>query len=153
MSKLLSALIAAGFVFGVSGAIAQNVKSDSDKQRTQDKMMEQKEQGTDQSTQGQRNRPTTDDGRSSQSGAGSDNTSAGQGQTGGGQAGAKTQIPEQSQQSVGHPKEGETTGQGKGVKKQGGEAGQSNSTPGSTTGQTGSDTNQSQGSNPRRNQQ
>jgi hypothetical protein len=75
MSKLLSALIAAGFAFGVSGAIAQNVKSDSEKQRTQEKVMEQKEQGTDQSTQGQRNRPTTDDGRSSQGAAGSDNTS------------------------------------------------------------------------------
>jgi hypothetical protein len=67
------------------------------------------------------------------------------------------QIPEQSAPSVGHPQEGQTTGQGEGVKK---ESGQSDSTSGASmgnqdnsSGQAGSDSNPSQGKKKRRIQQ
>jgi hypothetical protein len=43
MSKLLSALVAAGFAWGFSGAVAQNVESDKDKARGQENIMQEKE--------------------------------------------------------------------------------------------------------------
>ena len=46
MSKLLSALVAAGFAFSLTTALAQNVKSDSDKAKGQEDVMQKKEQGT-----------------------------------------------------------------------------------------------------------
>jgi len=116
MSKLLTALIAAGFAFGLNAASAQDVKSDAAKKQGQEEMMKNKEKGADQSAQGQRERPAANDGRSAQ-GAGTDNTSAAQDQNA-----PKTQngsqIPEQSAPAVGKPNEGQPTGQGKGVKKQ-----------------------------------
>ncbi len=45
MSKLLNALIAAGFALGLNAAMAQNVDSDKDKAQGQDKLMRDKEQG------------------------------------------------------------------------------------------------------------
>jgi hypothetical protein len=150
MSRLLSALIGAGLAFSLAPALAQNVKSDSDKARGQEEVMQNKEQGAGTSAQGQRHRQTTDDGRSTQGsnaqGAGSDSSTAAQDQSGP-QTQSGKQIPEQSAPSVGHPSEGQTTGQGKGVKKQNSDAGQSNSnsdtghaSPDSTTsGQSGGD--------------
>jgi|KBSSwiStaDraftv2_1062776.scaffolds.fasta_scaffold1102242_1 hypothetical protein len=116
MSKLLTALIAAGFAFGLNAASAQDVKSDAAKKQGQEEMMKDKEQGKGQSAQGQRERPATDDGRSAQ-GAGTDNTSAAQDQNAPKPQNG-TQIPEQSAPAVGKPNEGQPTGQGKGVKKQ-----------------------------------
>jgi hypothetical protein len=133
MSKLLSALIAAGFAFGLNAGFAQNVKSDSDKARGQEDVMQQKEQGKDQSAQGQRNRPASDDGRSAQGAAGSDSSSAAQDQNAP-QTRSGKQIPEQSAPSVGHPQEGETAGQGKGVKKDNEQSGQSDTTSGASMG-------------------
>src|SRR5215210_4837300 len=46
MSKLLSALLAAGMGVGLSVAAAQNVDSDKDKAKAQEQKMQQKEQGT-----------------------------------------------------------------------------------------------------------
>src|SRR5690242_4501891 len=57
MSKLLTALIAAGFGFGLNAAVAQDVKSDSEKAKRQEEIMQQKEQGAGNSAQGQRERP------------------------------------------------------------------------------------------------
>ena len=126
MSKLLSALIAAGFAFGLNAAFAENVKSDGDKVKGQEEVMQQKE-GKDQ------NAPQTQSGK---------------------------QIPEQSAPSVGHPQEGQTTGQGEGVKKESEQSGQSDSTSGASmgnqdnsSGQAGSDSNPSQGKKKRRIQQ
>ncbi|MEO8629283.1 MAG: hypothetical protein ABI612_14455 [Betaproteobacteria bacterium] len=45
MSKLLTALIAAGFSLGLTAVSAQNVDSDKDKAQGQDKIMHDKEQG------------------------------------------------------------------------------------------------------------
>ena len=59
MSKLLTALIAAGFAFGLNAASAQDVKSDAAKKQGQEEMMKDKEQGNGQSAQGQRERPAT----------------------------------------------------------------------------------------------
>jgi hypothetical protein len=44
MSKLLTALIAAGFGIGLNAAVAQNVDSDKDKARVQEKATQDKEQ-------------------------------------------------------------------------------------------------------------
>ena len=44
MSKLLTALIAAGFVFGLDAAVAQNVDSEKDKARMQDQATQDNEQ-------------------------------------------------------------------------------------------------------------
>lgn len=114
MSKLLTALIAAGFAFGLNAASAQDVKSDAAKKQGQEEMMKDKEQGKGQSAQGQRERPATSDGRSDQ---GTDNTSAAQDQNAPKPQNG-TQIPDQSAPAVGKPNEGQPTGQGKGVKKQ-----------------------------------
>jgi hypothetical protein len=61
MSKILSALIAAGFGLGLNASMAQNVNSDKDKTQGQDKVMQDKEQpakqGPSTSQQGQ---PGTD---------------------------------------------------------------------------------------------
>ena len=117
MSKLLTALIAAGFGVGLSAAVAQDVKSDREKTKGQEEIMQQKERGVDQHAQGQRDRSATDDGRSTPSAPG-----------------------------VGHPQEGQTTGQGQGAKKdnQQSDRTDSNSSTGmsnqdNTSGQTSSD--------------
>jgi len=142
MSKLLPALIAAGFAFGLNAATAQDVKSDAAKSQGQEQMMKDKEQGKDQSAQGRRERPASNDGRNAQ-GNSSDSTSAAQDQNA-----PKTQngsqIPDQSAPAVGHPKEGQPTGQGKGVKKQNEQSGQSDQgnmgNQDSTSGQAGTGT-------------
>src|SRR4051812_11760174 len=83
MTKLLTAMCAAAFVFGVNSGIAQNVKSDQDKAQGQEQKMQDKEKGTtgagQQSGQSDRERAKPDDGRSAPSAGGpnsSDNTSA-----------------------------------------------------------------------------
>ena len=43
MSKLLSAVVAAGFALGLSAAVAQNVDSDKDKAKGQEQIMQEKE--------------------------------------------------------------------------------------------------------------
>ena len=63
MSKLLTALAAAGFAFGLGAAAAQDVKSDREKAKGQEEIMQQKDQGTGQAAQGNRERPTADTGR------------------------------------------------------------------------------------------
>jgi hypothetical protein len=125
MSKLLTALIAAGFGFGLNAAVAQDVKSDSEKAKGQEEIMQQKEQGVDQSAKGQRERPAAaNEGRTTQ-GAGSadDNASAAQDQNAPQTQDGK-KIPGQSAPGVGHPNEGKTTGQGEGVKKDNQQSGQ-----------------------------
>jgi hypothetical protein len=117
MSKLLPALIAAGFAFGLTAASAQNVKSDATKKQGQEEVMKDKEQGKDQSAQGNRERPATDDGRSAQGAGNNSDTSAAQDQNAP-KTQSGSQIPEQSAPAVGKPNEAEPTGQGKGVKKQ-----------------------------------
>jgi hypothetical protein len=121
MSKLLTALIAAGFVFGVGSASAQDVKSDREKAKGQEETMQQKEQGTNSAAQGKRERPATNDGRSN---SGDDATAAkdqSAPQNGAGAAADQSKpsaVPDQSKPSVGQPKEGQPTGQGQAVKKQ-----------------------------------
>ena len=125
MSKLLTALIAAGFGFGLNAAVAQDVKSDSEKAKGQEEIMQQKEQGVDQPAKGQRERPAAaNEGRTTQ-GAGNadDNTSGAQDQNAPQTQDGK-KIPGQSAPSVGHPNEGKTTGQGEGVKKDNQQSGQ-----------------------------
>jgi hypothetical protein len=143
---LLTALIAAGFGFGLNAAVAQDVKSDREKAKGQEEIMQQKEQGVGQRAQGQRDRSATDDRRTTQSAPNGDgNTSAATDrnvpQTQDGQ-----KIPGQSAPGVGHPQEGQTTGQGQGVKKNNEQSGQSDSNSGTgmsnqdnTSGQTGDD--------------
>lgn len=160
MSKLLTALIAAGFGFGLNAAVAQDVKSDREKAKGQEEIMQQKEQGVGQHTQGQRNRPATDDGRTTQSAPGSDdNTSAAKDQNAP-QTQDGQKIPGQSAPGVGHPQEGQTTGQGQGVKKENQQSGQSDSNPGTgmsnqdnTSGQSGAGNDQTTGKKKRRMQQ
>jgi len=161
MSKnLLTALLAAGFGFGLNAAVAQDVRSDSEKAKTEEQIMQQKEQGVAQPAHGQRNRPTTGDGRTTQSAPGTDdNASAAQDQqapqTQGGQ-----KIPGQSAPSVGHRQEGQTTGQGHGVKKDNQQSGQSDGSSGTgmrdqdnTSGQAGGGNDQTGQSKKRRTQQ
>ena len=50
ISKLLTALIAAGFGIGLNAAVAQNVNSDKDKAQGQDKVMQDKEQAAKQNS-------------------------------------------------------------------------------------------------------
>jgi hypothetical protein len=114
MSKLLTALLAVGFGFGLNAAIAQDVKSDQSKADRQEQIMQQKEQDTDASKAGSRERATHTDSRT-QSGESGGNASAASGQNAGSDLSSE-QIPAQSMPSVGHPKEGAATGQF-GVKK------------------------------------
>jgi hypothetical protein len=115
MSKLLTALLAAGFGLGLNAAPAQDVKSDQTRAQQQEQLMQQKEQGANRSAVGDRDRATTTDGRTrtDNSSAQSDQHSASQGAA---QDQSKEQIPQQSMPSVGHPREGAATGQF-GVKK------------------------------------
>jgi len=113
MSKLLSALVAAGFAFSLTTALAQNVKSDSDKAKGQEDVMQKKEQGTDGAAQGQRNRPGTDDGRSAQGagnsqGAGSDNSSAAQGTKKNGETGQSNSSSDTGNASPGSSTSGQS---------------------------------------------
>ena len=125
MSKLLTALIAAGFGFGLNAAVAQDVKSDSEKAKGQEEIMQQKEQGVDQSAKGQRERPAAaNEGRTTQGAGRADgNASAAQDQNAPQTQDGK-KIPGQSAPGVGHPNEGKTTGQGEGVKKDNQQSGQ-----------------------------
>ncbi len=152
MSKLLTALIAAGFGFGLNVAVAQNVKSDSDKAKGQEEIMQQKDQGAGHNDQGQRNRPTTDDGRSAQGAqtngqstgadkSGTDNSSAAQDQNAP-QTQSGQKIPDQSAPSVGHPNEGKPTGQGEAVRKQNQQDTGAGSQDNSSTGQAGPNSDQ-----------
>jgi hypothetical protein len=71
MTKLLTAMCAAAFVFGVNSATAQNVKSDQDKAQGQEQEMQEKEKGTtdagQQGGQGDRERAKSDDSRNAPS--------------------------------------------------------------------------------------
>jgi len=61
MSKLLTALIAAGFGIGLNAAVAQNVNSEKDKAQGQDKLMQDKEQAAKQnSSSTQQGQPSSD---------------------------------------------------------------------------------------------
>ena len=148
MSKLLTALIAAGFGFGLNAAVAQDVKSDSEKAKRQEEIMQQKEKGAGNSAQGQRERPAAaNEGRTTQGAGSTDaNSSAAQDQNAPQTQDGK-KIPGQSAPSVGHPQEGKTTGQGEGVKKENEQSGQSDtsgtgmSNQDNSSGQAGSDEN------------
>jgi hypothetical protein len=74
MTKLLTAMCAAAFVFGVNSAIAQNVKSDQDKAQGQEQKMQEKEKGTtgagQQGGQGDRERAKSEDSRNAPSAGG-----------------------------------------------------------------------------------
>jgi hypothetical protein len=104
MSKLLTALLAAGFGLGLNAATAQDVKSDQSKADRLEQIMQEKEQGA--SKAGTTNYATPSDIRSQSEQSGDAST----------QAGSNEQVPQQSMPSVGHPKEGAVTGQF-GVKK------------------------------------
>jgi hypothetical protein len=152
MSKLLTALVAAGFVFGLGSASAQDVKSDREKAKGQEETMQQKEQGTNGAAQGKRERPAMNEGRSNSA---DDATAAKDQSTPQNDAGA---IPDQSKPSVGKPKEGQPTGQGQAVKKQNEQNGQSDGNSGTgmsnddnSSGQAGTD--QTDGNKKRRMQQ
>jgi len=104
MSKLLTALVAAGFGLGLNAASALDIKADQSKVDRPDQTMQEKEQGA--SKAGTANYAAPSDTRS-------------QGEQGGNaatQAGSNEQVPPQSMPSVGHPKEGAVSGQF-GVKK------------------------------------
>ena len=58
MSKLLSILMAAGFTCAVSGVLAQDVTSEGQRAQGQEKLMQQKEEGTQPKQSGARERPT-----------------------------------------------------------------------------------------------
>jgi hypothetical protein len=60
MSKLLTALIAAGFGIGLNAAVAQNVNSDKDKAQGQDKVMQDKEQAAKQNSSSPQQGQSTD---------------------------------------------------------------------------------------------
>ena len=75
MTKSLTAVCAAAFVFGVNAGIAQNVKSDHDKAQGQEQKMQEKEKGTttgagQQGGQSDRERAKSDDTRSAPSAGG-----------------------------------------------------------------------------------
>jgi len=114
MSKLLTALLAAGFGLGLNAAIAQDVKSDQSKADRQEQIMQEKEQGVDASKAGSRDCDNTTGGRT-QSDQSAGNAPAQTGQSAE-QDLSNEQVPPQSLPSVGHPREGAATGQF-GVKK------------------------------------
>jgi len=97
MSKLLTALLAAGFGIGLNAASAQDVRSHQSKLDCPQQMTQEKKQGA-------INAIPSD----AQSDRSSVNSAA--------QVGSKQQIPSQSMPSVGHPKQGAISGQF-GVKK------------------------------------
>ena len=81
MSKLLPAVVAAGFALGLSGAVAQNVDSDKDKAKGQEQIMQEKEGAT-------QSQPSQTQSQQSPSGEtqGSSSTKRSDGQTQAGQA-------------------------------------------------------------------
>ena len=99
MSKLLTALLAAGFGLGLNAATAQDIKSDQSKVDRLEQIMQEKERGA--SKAGTRSYAAPSDTRSESDQSGNATT----------QAGSNEQIPPQSMPSVGHPKEGAVTGQ------------------------------------------
>ena len=102
MSKLLTALLAAGFGLGLNAATALDINADQSQRPEQ--TMQEREQGA--SKAGTSNYVTPSDTRSQSEQSGNAST----------QAGSSEQVPQQSMPSVGHPKEGAVTGQF-GVKK------------------------------------
>ena len=105
MSKLLTALLAAGFGLGLNVATALDIKADQSKVHRPDQAMQeehqtmQEEQGA--SKAGTSNYATPSDTRSQSEQSGNAAT----------QAGSNEQVPPQSMSSVGHPKEGAVSGQ------------------------------------------
>jgi len=97
MSKLLTALLAAGFGLGLNAATALDINADQSQRPEQ--TVHEKEQGA--SEAGTSNYVTPSDTRSESEQSGNATT----------QAGSNEQIPPQSMPSVGHPKEGAVTGQ------------------------------------------
>ena len=109
MSKLLTALLAAGFGLGLNAATALDIKADRTKaDQTKvdrpEQTVQEKEQGV--SKAGRANYAIPSDTRSQREESGNAST----------QAGSKEQVPQQSMPSLGHPKDGAVTGQF-GVKK------------------------------------
>ena len=98
MSKLLTALLAAGFGLGLNAATALDIKADQSKVDRPEPTM-QEEQGA--SKAGTSNYATPSDTRSQREQRGNAAT----------QAGSNEQVPPQSMPSVGHPKEGAVSGQ------------------------------------------
>ena len=98
MSKLLTALLAAGFGLGLNAATALDIKADQSKVDRPDQTM-QEEQGA--SKAGTSNYAIPSDTRSQSEQSGNAAT----------QAGSNEQVPPQSMSSVGHPKEGAVSGQ------------------------------------------
>lgn len=146
-TSILMAAIVAGL--GAQAAVAQNVHSDQDKARVEERSMQQKEQGA----QGNAAAGQSDAQRGSSSNAGRSDASAdgkataersdkapGAGRTkddikaqdqskaddemaraenGQAKPGATGGTPGQSQSGVGHPQNAKTTGEGQGVKEEG----------------------------------
>jgi hypothetical protein len=142
MSKLLTALIAAGFGFGLNAAVAQNVDSDKDKARGQDQATQQKEQAAKPSSSSQQSGQSTGSTQAAKtpqdcsklSGkekdkclqatpAGTVDMSTGEGNKAKSETAkdrdrekaenpSESGIPAQSNSSVGHPNEQGTTGRG-----------------------------------------
>jgi len=104
MSKLLTALLAAGFGLGLNAATALDIKADQSKVDRPEQTLQEKEQAA--SKGGTTNYATPSDTRSQSEQSGNASTPAGNNE----------QVPPQSMPSVGHPKEGAVTGQF-GVKK------------------------------------
>lgn len=99
MSKLLTAMLAAGVGVALNAAAAQDVQSDQSRADRLEQIMQQKEQGA--SKSGTRSYVAPSDTRSQSDQSGNART----------QAGSNEQIPPQSMPSVGHPKEGAVSGQ------------------------------------------
>jgi hypothetical protein len=104
MSKLLTALLAAGFGLGLNAATALDIQADQSKVDRPEQTMQEKEQAA--SKAGTTNYATPSDTHSQSERSGNASTPAG----------SNEQVPPQSMPSVGHPKEGAVTGQF-GVKK------------------------------------
>ena len=104
MSKLLTALLAAGFGLGLNAATALDIKADQSKVDRPEQTLQEKEQGASKAGTTNYATPSDTDSQSEPSG----NASM--------PAGSNEQVPPQSMPSVGHPKEGAVTGQF-GVKK------------------------------------
>ena len=173
MSKLITALIAAGFGIGLNAAVAQNVDSDKEKARVQDQVMQDKEQSAKPSSssqqQGQSNpnqqKNKADSGQAgaAQAGkmpqdcsklsgkdqdkclqatpAGTVDMSTGQGNKAKSETAkerdrekaespAESAIPEQSKDTVGHPQERATTGEGQTLREPGTATSNSNNNTG-----------------------
>jgi len=104
MSKLLTALLAAGFGLGLNAATALDIQADQSKVDRSEQALQEKEQAA--SKAGTTNYAAPSDTHSQSQPSGNVSTPAG----------SNEQVPPQSMPSVGHPKEGAVTGQF-GVKK------------------------------------